>query len=474
MRIVYESLFKRGLGGGSGRVAHELSRQVARQEDVVLVCPADQVGLHVDEDGTRVYGIRSAGDGDFQMPELTASAVGALFDFLDAFDPDIVHAHDPALIGLICQVWARTRRVPFVFTSHIIPQRALEFGTADALETSLTGTAFGESFTRYLLLDFIADCDGVVALNDVVARSLRRFGYEGTLFTIPNGRDLAVYNACAFPSLDGPERILTFVGYLSERKNQAYLVEMLRYLPPEYRLRLVGSELTQSYADSLRRRAHMLGLEDRVDFVGKIPYQEVPQALEEAHLFVSASRMEVQSLVIIEALASGTPVVGLANETVDELVDEAVGRRLPQDASPQAFAQAVMELAQDVDGYEERCRAARRRVQDMDWQQVVSDTLDAYRALISVAPSPLEDGSVGELLSLLPEGEVRRALRRKIIESQRTGGPSIRRLLGMTLPRGILSWIRVPSRTWMWAGLTIAVSAITFLLKKHRGGGPHS
>ncbi len=43
------------------------------------------------------------------------------------------------------------------------------------------------------------------------------------------------------------------------------------------------------------------------------------------HAFVSASKMEVQSLAIIEALASGSPVIGLGNETVDELVDETNG-----------------------------------------------------------------------------------------------------------------------------------------------------
>jgi len=54
--------------------------------------------------------------------------------------------------------------------------------------------------------------------------------------------------------------------------------------------------------------------------MGEIPYHQIPQILEKTHVLVSASKMEVQSLVIIEALTSGTPVVGLANETIDELI----------------------------------------------------------------------------------------------------------------------------------------------------------
>jgi glycosyltransferase involved in cell wall biosynthesis len=86
--------------------------------------------------------------------------------------------------------------------------------------------------------------------------------------------------------------------------------------------------------------------------------------------------MEVQSLVIIEALASGTPVVGLSNETVDELVDASDGIRLSKDASPREFAAAVHKICELGEAeYRKLCENSRSRVNTLDWSIVMEKTL---------------------------------------------------------------------------------------------------
>jgi hypothetical protein len=93
--------------------------------------------------------------------------------------------------------------------------------------------------------------------------------------------------------------------------------------------------------------------------------------------------MEVQSLVIIEALASGTPVVGLSNETVDELVDESDGICLSKDASPDAFAAAIQSVCSLPPGeYTALCEQARERVKDLDWSNVMEKTVRQYELIL--------------------------------------------------------------------------------------------
>jgi hypothetical protein len=88
----------------------------------------------------------------------------------------------------------------------------------------------------------------------------------------------------------------------------------------------------------------------------------------------------VQSLVIIEALASGTPVVGLSNETIDELVDKRVGKELSADANPKKFAAAIKEVTNlNQKKYKKLCRRARRRVSLLDWQNIVPKTEKVYK-----------------------------------------------------------------------------------------------
>jgi hypothetical protein len=131
--------------------------------------------------------------------------------------------------------------------------------------------------------------------------------------------------------------------------------------------------------------------------LGHVDFSRIPSFLEQTHVLVSASVLEVQSLVVIEALASGTPVVGLANETVDELIDDAVGRRLPKETPPAEFADWVQKICSlPRSEYVEMARQARARVERMDWKPVVDATIHVYETLVSerrqVAVDPASKG----------------------------------------------------------------------------------
>ncbi len=470
MKVVFTTLFKHGLGGGEGRVAHELARQFAKNHDVLLICPAEKTGVYA-EDNLQVFDIRSAGDGDFAMPALTGKTVNTLMNFLDAFEPDIVHAHEPALLGLITQVWARMRLVPFVHTSHFLPDSVLEFGTADALDMKLLRSSFGEAMTQQLLEDFYENCDAIVALNQPAMNSIRSFGYDGRIFVIPNGRDLSPYHACKYADPTSEEKMLTFTGYLTKRKNQAYLLEAMTYLPETYHLRLIGKPLKPDYGKHLQYICTEKGLDERVRFTGQVSYEAVPDYLEATHLFVSASKMEVQSLSVIEALASGTPVVGLANETVDELVDDSVGYRLSKETAPQAFAACIKKLSSlPAPAYEDLCTNAQARVEHLNWSNIIEQTIAAYQTLIN-EKRPLREQELErerrrlkELISFFPAGDIKRTLLMQVKDKEEQAkGP----LSKFTPAMKIRALRRVPGSTWFLSGLTILVSVVGYLVMKY-------
>ena len=474
MKIAFISLFRRGHGGGEGRVAHELADHFSKRHDVVMLCPADETGLFRENDsGLKIFGVRSAGNGEFRMPALSARTVRAMFDFLDAFSPDIVHAHEPALMGLIGQIWAKMNLIPFLHTSHILPAKVLDFGATDALDMKLLQSSFSESISRRLLEDFYENCDAIIALNEPAREAFRQFGYDGKLFVIPNGRNLARYTGCSTANVDAAEKKLSFIGYISERKNQIYLIDAHRHLPEEYVLYLIGKALKPEYGKQLKRycEAHNL---DNVVFTGQVPHEEIPSRLEETHVFVSASKMEVQSLVVIEALASGTPVVGLANETTDELVDDEVGGRLPKDADPQQFAASVKRICTLTQPeYQSLCENAKRRVEHLDWSNVVDQSIAAYRELMDREPkiTDKEGAMLADLVSFLPPGEVKEILKDRIEAAQREPGGVTRFLRKLALGKKWRALKRVPGSTWLLTGATIVVSLVGYLFMKGRDGG---
>lgn len=388
-RVVLVSMFREKCGGGAGMVAYELARHLAPRCRVLVLCPGDRTEVQDCPDGPAVLSVASAGTDDLCFPSLDRRSVSQAFALLDRFAPDIVHSHDAVSVGGLAQAWALSRGVPFAMTLHVQADRSLEFGAAERARFLMR--LVGEPLTRSYLRCFYGNCSALFAPNQSAAQSLERLGVAGRVFVVPNGRDLDRFRRCRAAEPGGPGRQLCFVGYLSERKNQAFLVETMAHLPRDYRLCLVGKPLSRDYETRLREQADCVA-PGRVEFTGSVEYEAIPPLLEQAHVFVSASKLEVQCLAVIESLASGTPVVGLANETVDELVDGAVGRRLDRDATPAEFARRVREVCElPVDEYGALCRNARERVRDHDWASVTARTVAVYESVLAGhRPRPAE------------------------------------------------------------------------------------
>jgi 1,2-diacylglycerol 3-alpha-glucosyltransferase len=385
-RIAIVSIFTEEFGGGEARILYELARRLATRHEVLVVCPGEHTERTRDAQGLDLLTVESSGLEEVRFPNLTCATRARVFELLDAFAPDVVHAHNPVMLGLLSLVWARTRGVPFVTTPHFIPDRILEFPSG-ARALLLAFRAITPLVNAYLGT-YLRHCDAIIALNRAVAAGTARFTGHGPIAVIPNGRDLAPLAACRIPPIDGDKRTLCFIGYLAQRKNQMYLLRMLALLPATYRLVLVGRSLVPRYERALRSYAMRHSLAN-VEFLGGVDNACIPSILEQAHVLVSASILEAQSLVVIEALASGTPVVGLANETIDELVDDLVGRRLPADAPPAAFAEAVLAVCGLARAeYEEMARQARARVQRMGWDPVVCATVGLYDSVAARSAEP--------------------------------------------------------------------------------------
>jgi glycosyltransferase involved in cell wall biosynthesis len=380
MKILVVSSHEHLHGGGEGRLAFEFAVEMSRRHRVVLVYPGGIPDSLPADAKLEVYPIRSI---DFTLPAMTGAEMRTLFRFLDAYKPDIVHSHTPWLMGAIIQYWAFMNGVPFYFTAHELPSKILEWGLVRYLR-GVSRTGLLHVLTRTYLVSFCRHCTAVVALNQAAATDIRGIGYRGRLSIIPNGRTLSLYDGKEPADVGASEKVLAFMGDILPRKNQKYLVEVLRHLPSSYRLMLIGHDVDHQYRRQIDASMSP-ELRRRVTFTGNLPHERVPEHLRKTHLWVSASLMEVQSLAVLEALASGTPVLGLSNETIDEAVNETAGGRLPRDTTPERFAQEVRSLVErDAASYAALCRGAKERARPYDW----SRTMDSTEELYARAPGP--------------------------------------------------------------------------------------
>jgi hypothetical protein len=144
---------------------------------------------------------------------------------------------------------------------------------------------------------------------------------------------------------------------------------------------------------------------------------------------------------------------------------------LPKDTDPADFAQSIETLCNlSQPKYDRMCRNARERVSHLDWANVMALTTEAYKTLAKEQPTAANDNGTGlaKAISLIPPGEVREIL----MEQAQVLEKRIRELVDLEdgLGAKIKQMRRIPSSTWLIAGLTIPISIAWCTLLKHASG----
>jgi len=209
--------------------------------------------------------------------------------------------------------------------------------------------------------------DKVVCVSQSVAEYCERQVRlpAGKLVVIPNGIDAEAYPAT--PSFDladlglpAGRRAIVCIGRLHQQKGVDRLIRLApRVLSrlPDYDFLLVGDGPARTKLDAL---ATSLGISDRVHFAGWRP--DVPEILAASSLLVLPSRWEGMPNVVLEAMATGLPVVSTRAAGVVELLGPLCEGQTVEVDDPSGFADGVIDLAGDTRKAEEIGRQNRERV----------------------------------------------------------------------------------------------------------------
>lgn len=381
MKILFINGFSKDQISGESKVAEEISHYFAKDPnlEVALIRSGEFTGEGPDEDGLKIFNVKAYNDSFVSISKFTNMDIIKIRRFLKNFNPDIIHSHTIIPFVLVMQSWAISNKIPFIYTTHALPSELSSFVAQDSTKFLKTISFTIQNYAKI----FYRNCDALIALNKPAKDSIESVGYKGPVYVIPNGRDLKRYNKGKTLSFKDTDINLTFVGYLDKRKNQKYLVHSLKYLPNRFHLHLIGTNDGKRYSKELEQLILDLHLEHRVHLYGTQPHEKVIDVLNNTHIFVSASTKEVQSLAILESLASGTPVVGLSNETVDQFIDKSTGVRLEKDAKPGDFAREIKKLSRTNDkDYHQISVNCVKAVEHFDWSNVQINTIDAYNEII--------------------------------------------------------------------------------------------
>jgi glycosyltransferase involved in cell wall biosynthesis len=224
-----------------------------------------------------------------------------------------------------------------------------------------------------------------VAVSESVRSHLVRAGVPPQrIKVIRNGVDLRHFTAQAGPPSSDVGRIL-FAGRLDSVKRPMLLVEIAKALVKRRGTRgfqfVVAGDGPES--GRLRSAVRRAGIQHLFHFMGCVP--DLAPVLADAALLVITSSNEGVPMVLLEALASGKPVVASKVGAIAEVLDETTGFAIERgEAEAEAFATAIDTLLSDPELRQEMGRRGRRKV-EMDYDKATSGA--AFRELLS-RPSP--------------------------------------------------------------------------------------
>ncbi len=239
-----------------------------------------------------------------------------------------LHNHLGDSSGTVTMLAAELAAIPFSITLH--------------------GPEIFQSAQRWRLDVKIARAKFVACISEHGRQQTMRFSDEAhwhKLKVVRCGVNPSLYAAA--PAAERTGRDLLFVGRLEERKGVNFLLDAVALLKArcsDVRLKIVGNGPQK---EALERQTAALSLEAVVTFAGTKDEAGVAEALRHADLLVVPSLSEGLPVVIMEALASGVPVVASAVDGIPELVRDGETGWLVPPCDPRKLANGIEQLQMD-------------------------------------------------------------------------------------------------------------------------------
>ncbi len=280
------------------------------------------------------------------------------------FCPDIIHAHTYSA-GAMAATLSMRYRIPFVITEH-----SSHFYRGMVKGYNRLKTKLSYRMARV-----------VCPVSTPLQHETQRQGMKARYHVVPNLVDLSRFQITSHRNHCREKRIL-IVGHLTPIKGIPLLLQALSNLQKRHKdnfvLDIVGDGPQRQEYELLSRS---LGVSSYVVFHGRKSNEEVADFMQTADFFVSASQYETFGIVLIEALASGIPVIATDSGGQTDIVTPEVGTLIPSNDIP-ALEVAIEHMLKNHQTYQPQ--RLREYVQEKFSKDAISIKWDQiYQAVLN-------------------------------------------------------------------------------------------
>ncbi|MGD0834674.1 MAG: glycosyltransferase family 4 protein [Candidatus Dormibacteria bacterium] len=351
-------------GGVTEHVRHLAEELRHRGHEVTILAPSSSVP---DDHGIPGYvrigrSVPVRSNGSVARLALSFHLVRRVRSLLSKSDFDVVHYHEPLVPGLPLTT-LRFHRGVNVATFHASARRNL-----------------GYYYGRAVLRRYFNRLHACICVSEAAREFIARY-FEGDFTIVPNGIDGTRFNPGlpAVPELrtEGKATIL-FVGRMEQRKGLPVLLDAyarLRRERADCRLVIVGDgPMRWAYEQQCEAK----GVPD-VAFLGHVSATVLPRVYASSDIFCTpASGGESFGIVLLEAMASGVPVLASAIPGFAQVVEAGSDGRLVPPRQPEAWCREIAALLDDPELRRRMGRNGIAKARRYDWSVVVDSILDVY------------------------------------------------------------------------------------------------
>lgn len=303
------------------RLAHYLQK---RGHEIAVIAPSQKLGNTKElVNDIKVYGVISFPV--FFYPGVRFSFPIFIKKYLQKaiqeFQPDIVHLQSHFILGRYLIKICGEKNIPVVATNHFMPENLVHYLPAPAFVKNAVSALAWFDFAR------IFNQAGQITTPTESAADLIRHFFRTPIKAISCGIDFQRFN----PKNNGeylkkrykiPDRpILLYVGRLDKEKNLDLVIRAVAEASKQLNFQFVAAG-TGAEKNNLINLAKDLGVENKITFAGFVPDDDLPNLYAIADCFIIAGTAELQSIVTMEAMASGLPILGVNAVALPELVKD--------------------------------------------------------------------------------------------------------------------------------------------------------
>tara|TARA_B100000035_G_scaffold51655_1_gene40254 strand:- start:311 stop:1432 length:1122 start_codon:yes stop_codon:yes gene_type:complete len=294
-------------------------------------------------------------------------------NFIEEFKPDVIHSH-LYFSELVCH---ENPRPNIKYVSHLHSNR-IEFKSKNLLNFFYKKTYFQLFEKRRLSNKYKKATKKFISISsDTYSFFKSNFHKQSkNLVSLPNALNFQRFTTEKKPPSNNKINLIT-VGNLLAKKNQIFLLDVVSYLKQKklaVTLKIIGEGKERLRITS---KIQKLGLESNVTLYGQIDLVE--DELKESDFYIHAATYEPFGLVILEAMASGLPVISLNGRGNADIIKDNINGYLIENQDPVKFGDVILDLFQNKEKYKSISKKAIETCANYDIKNYVPQLLKIYK-----------------------------------------------------------------------------------------------